>query len=361
MTGWGELFQGASQPLYRDFAIAEVTVGKSRRPVTTRAILRSPFHTLRLFRTKEEAPTLLVVPPLSGHFPVLMRDVVVGLLPDFQVVVLDWANVRHVPVSEGTFGFDDNVRAIAEAILRLGPSLSVLALCQGGVPGLAAVADLARRGPAVAPAALVLVAAPIDPMANPTPVVRLIRGRSQAWFDVVPLGRVAQDHDGRGRWVYPAELQLAGLEVYRERYGKDGSELARKFEQDDGADPQLFPFADLYTSVMDIDAQHFTENIGRVYLRRELARGELRYDGRAVDAGAIHDTALLTVEGTLDDIAAPGQTLAAHGLCARVPDDRHASLVVPGAGHFSLFHGRSWREQVLPVVRDYCRRHGNGN
>ncbi len=354
MTGGEGLFQGANQPLYRDFAIEAVGRGGARRTVVTEALERHPFYTLRQFRTDDTgncARDFLLVPPLSGHFPIFLRDVVLSLLAEFRVTVLDWANVRHVPVAHGVFGFDDNIRAIRDAILRLGPDTAVMALCQGGVPALAAVADLARGAAGAEPAALVLMAAPIDPLANPTAVVRLIRSLPQSWYDAIALSLVPSRYAGRGRRVYPAETQLAGLESYRARRIHENGELSRKFARDDGFDPVHFPFADLYSSVMDLDAKVFTETIGRVFLRRDLARGRLEFDGREIDPGRIRETTLLTVEGAFDDIAAPGQTAAAHELCRALPPARRSRLVVADAGHFSLFHGHIWRETIHPVVR----------
>lgn len=56
---------------------------------------------------------------------------------------------------------------------------------------------------------------------------------------------------------------------------------------------------------------------------------------------------LMAIEGEDDDIAASGQTSAAHGLCSRIPDALKRRLPVPHCGHFSLFHGNKWRSLVL--------------
>lgn len=350
------LFEGAHQPKYRDLGLHAPAPGP-RRKLQQATLEETPFWTLRRFARDGGAdlPPMLVVPPISGLFPALLHDLLVGLLADFRLHVLDWANVRHVPLSSGRFGFDDNLRAIAASIRRLGPDLSVLGICQGGVPSLAAVADIAARTPDAAPAHLVLMGAPVDPAVNPTALGARLSGHSVYWYQIVPVGRVPGRWAGASRWVYPAETQLAALHQYLLSQLPAGGEIAGKLRQDDGIDPLRFPFLDLVTSVMDIDARHFAENIDRVFLRRDMPRGRLFFDGRRIDPSAIRDTTLLTIEGARDDIAAPGQTSAAHGLCAGLPAGQRQALVVEDCGHFSLFHGEVCRRAVLPAIRAHCR------
>jgi poly(3-hydroxybutyrate) depolymerase len=349
---------GPEQPRRRALGIESVARGGGQIPIVTRDVEATPFWTLVELAPPAGMPLgdVLVVPPLSGHFPMLLRDLIVGLLPAFRVRVIDWTNVRHVPLSEGRFGFDDNVLAVERAIAGLPPGAGVVALCQGGVPAVAATARVAAAGTAPPPAALAVLAAPVDPLAAPTGVVRLIRQRPPAWFGAGPIAPVAARHAGRGRPVYPAELQGRALDAYLARHLDGESELARKLEHDDGADPERFPFLDLYTSVMDIDARHFAENIQRVFHDRTLARGTMRVAGAPVRPQAIRDTALLTLEGERDDIAAPGQTQALMRLCPGVPEPCRAAAVIPGAGHFSLFHGDLFRAAVLPRLAGFLRR-----
>ena len=150
--------------------------------------------------------------------------------------------------------------------------------------------------------------------------------------------------------VYPARHQLSALIGYFYRQWASGGELFGQMLADDGIDPMKVPFFDLFTSLMDLPAKFFLENVQRVFQDREIWTGRLRCRDRAVDFGAIRGTALMTVEGAQDDIAAPGQTRAAHRLCPNIPASMRHALTVDGAGHFSLFHGRTWREKILPEV-----------
>lgn len=349
-------FAGAYQPARRDFGIANVIADDGIVPVHTRDVVATPFCTLVEFARSDVAPRadLLVIAPLSGHFPFLLRDLVIGLLPFFRVYVTDWTNVRHVPAEHGSFGLDTNISGVLSMIRSLAPGMTVVALCQGGVPALAATALLAHENDARTPAALVLMAAPIDPLANPTPVVRLLRARSLSWFEENLITTVPEEYAGRGRRVYPARFQLMALRTYLARRISEGGELSAKLLSDDGADPAQFPFLDLYTSIMDLDAKFLVDNTKAVFHDCLLRNGRLFFGGERVDPAAIRDTALLTVEGAWDDIAAPGQTSAAHGLCTSLPARLRREMIVPHSGHFSLFYGETWRREVLPAIKIHC-------
>ena len=159
-------------------------------------------------------PRVLVVAPLSGHFPILLRDLVIGLLPTFQVFITDWVNARHVALEEGPFDLDSNISYVIDMMERLGSELNVIALCQGALPALLATAYLAQKSEEAAPRTLVLVAAPVDPMENPTRVARLIMARSLSWYERNVIARVPASYRGSGRRVYPGSVQLLGLQAY---------------------------------------------------------------------------------------------------------------------------------------------------
>lgn len=352
-------FAGADQPARRSFGITEISCGGKPTPVVTREICGTPFCTLVEFSRADvgDLPTLLVVAPLSGHFPVLLRDLVIGLLPDFKIAVTDWTNIRHVNASAGRFGFESNVATIVDFMRIPGPRQAVIALCQGGVPALTAAAWLAEREPQATPYALVLMGAPIDPNANPTRVSRMLRVRSHEWLESNVISAVPAPFRGQGRLVYPAHLQLLALTLYLERRVAEASELLFKIMADDGSDPQTYPFLDLYTSIMDLDADYFLENARLVYREPALAAGTMEFRGRRISLDAIRETALLTIEGELDDIAAPGQSSAALELCRALDSDRKRFAIIRNSGHFSLFYGDVCRQHVLPILNSFLSRH----
>lgn len=348
-------FAGDDQPAHRSFHIRAVDTGAGPVPVARKVVSARSFYRHLVFATEgaSAAGDVLVVPPISGTFPILMRDVVVGLLADFRVHVIDWTNPRHVPLSKGCFGFGDNIAAILAVEAAMPPRPALFGLCQAGVPTLAATALLAERRERPPPSALVLVGAPIDPDAAPTALVEAIRAHAPDWYRHVVLWPVRAPFAGAGRQVYPAWMQLAAIRTYLANRREGDTEIARKIADDDGADPEAAPFLDLCTSVMDIDGQHFLENLDTVFRQPRLPSGRLFHRGRKADPALIRATALMTVEGGEDDVAAPGHTAAAQALCPALPDCRRALLVDPGSGHFSLFHGRRWREIILPEVRAF--------
>src|ERR1700751_2571914 len=67
-----------------DFGIRTVTIEGGEVPVTEAVVARDPFCNLLHFRkdTARQEPTVLVVAPLSGHFPTLLRGTIQTLLPD---------------------------------------------------------------------------------------------------------------------------------------------------------------------------------------------------------------------------------------------------------------------------------------
>ena len=338
----------------RDFGISHISGDDRSIQIGQRDLISWPFCVLTEFTVATNTDDcILLIAPLSGHFALILREMVIGFLPRSRVYVTDWLDARHVPLSARDFGFDENIEVIIQSIKRLGPGLHVCALCQGVVPALAATAILSQHNPSLAPLSLTLIGGPVDPQANPTRVVKLLQQRPLDALEATALATVEPGFAGAGRRVYPGLHQLSALLAYFYRHMSTGGELLHKTLNDDGLDPVRFPFFSLFTSLMDLPAKYFLENIQKVFLERQPWTGQLRWRGERVDFGAIRNTALMTVEGEYDDIAAPGQTSAAHRLCQNLPSDMRRRLIQTGAGHFSLFYGRTWRGKVLPAINAF--------
>ena len=345
------------QPIRRDFGISQTSSGRSLE-IVHRDLAHWPFCALSEFvGTLPGQNCLLLVTPLSGHFASISREMVLGLVPTARVCVTDWLNARFVPASAGDFGFDENIETIVESIKLLGRGTHIVALCQGVVPALAAAAILSRDAPALAPRSLTLIGGPVDPLGNPTHIVEQLGKHTLSAIEAEALHSVGDGFPGAGRLVYPASNQLPLLLAYLYRHVLSGGELLQKVLSDDGLDPVRFPFFVLFTSLMDLSGKYFLENIQKVFLERQPWNGRLRWHGDLVDFGAVRETALMTIEGEDDDIAAPGQTSAAHRLCPNIPDGMRRRLIVSGAGHFSLFYGKVWREKILPEIVAFQHAH----
>ena len=347
-----------NEPAHRGFRISNMGGGGRLLEVRKSDLAKWPFCTLSQFAgDTSEKHRILMVAPLSGHFAFILRQMILGLVQNASVSVTDWTNASYVPLSAGEFGFDENIDIIARSIEIIGPGAHVIALCQGAVPALAATALLAEHQPELAPRSLILLGGPVDPIANPTRVVQLLRQAPPQWFEQNVLEVVGPSFQGAGRMVYPARHQMSAITAYFYRHWASGGELFRQMLDDDGIDPTNVPFFDLFTSLMDLPAKFFLENVQKVFQDRDIWTGQLEWRSKAVDFSAIRRTALMTIEGALDDIAAPGQTRAAHRLCPNIPAPMRRALTVDMAGHFSLFHGGTWREKILPKVNAFIGAH----
>src|SRR3546814_10353374 len=66
---------------------------------------RKPFGQLKHFKHKgtKDAPKLLIVAPMSGHYATLLRGTVERMLPGHDVWITDWRDARNVPLEAGKF------------------------------------------------------------------------------------------------------------------------------------------------------------------------------------------------------------------------------------------------------------------
>ncbi len=348
-----------------EFGIHEIDVDGQRYPVVQQEVLRKPFCRLLRFKRysddagrigdMKEQPPVLVVAPLSGHHSTLLRDTVKTLLRDHKVYITDWIDARMVPVEDGAFGLDDYVGYIQDFIRQIGADkLHVISVCQPTVPVLAAVSLMAARGEPT-PRSLVMMGGPIDTRENPTSVNDLATQKPLWWFETHVIHDVPANYPGRGRQVYPGFLQHTGFVAMNPgRHFQSHWDFYQdlvKGDLDDAAAHRRF--YDEYNAVLDMPAEYYLDTIRVVFQQHLLPRGQWVVDGAPVCPAAIANTALLTIEGELDDISGQGQTRAAHTLCSGIKEADRQHLTVTGAGHYGIFSGRRWRTEVYPRVRDF--------
>ena len=349
--------------------IREVEAHGRTVPVVELEALKKPFcRLLRFKRYTDDAdtisllkddPVVLVVAPLSGHHATLLRDTVHTLLRNHKVYVTDWVDARMVPASEGAFSLDEYVAYVEEFIRHIGAEkLHVISVCQPTVPVLAAVSLMAARGEAT-PRSLVMMGGPIDARRSPTEVNGLATRNPLSWFEHNVIHTVPMPYPGEGRRVYPGFLQHAGfIAMNPSRHFMSHWDFYSDLVKGDLQDAESHRrFYDEYNAVLDMPAEYYLDTIRTVFQEFLLPRGMWKVNGELVKPAAIRKTALMSIEGELDDISGQGQTAAAHDLCTGSPKPHHRHLTVEGAGHYGIFSGRRWREKVYPQVRDFIAKY----
>ncbi len=300
-------------------------------------------------------PAVLIVAPLSGHYATLLRGTVEAFLPDHAVFVVDWVNAREVSVLQGRFDFHDYIDHIRDMLRVLGPRPNVVAVCQPGPPVLAAAALMAEENDPSRPASMTFMGSPIDARLSPTVTNNLAEEKPFAWFQSNMIYTVPPPYPGMGRRVYPGFVQLASfMSMNAEKHQQAHQRYFQDLVKGDGdsADKHL-EFYDEYLSVLDLTEEFYLQTIDIVFQQHLLPKGELTHRGQLVRPDRITDIGLMTVEGENDDISGIGQTQAAHGLCSSLPDTLKEDYVQPGVGHYGVFNGRRFREEIYPRVRDF--------
>ncbi|MDB5524696.1 MAG: putative intracellular depolymerase [Rhizobium sp.] len=340
-----------------DFAINKVLSGNSEVSVTPMVELHLPFGNLLHFvkDTDIRQPKVLVIAPLSGHFPTLLRGTVETMLHDHDVYITDWANARDVPLSAGAFGVEDYVEYIIRFLEAIGPGAHILSVCQPCVQGLVATAVMSAESHPCTPRSMTLMAGPIDPRESPTEVNEFAVSKSLAWFEQSVISTVPLRYKGGGRRVYPGFLQLvAFMAMNMERHKTAHQTLYDHLAAGEtAAAEKIKSFYDEYFAVLDLTEEFYIETIDRIFQKAELATGNFTYRGSKVDPGLIRSTALLTVEGGRDDICALGQTAAAHDLCHSLRPHLKRHHLQANVGHFGVFNGKRWQNEIYPVVRNH--------
>ena len=349
-----------------EFGLDRTTVDGQEVQVLERVIVDKPFCKLLHFErqfpegaAQRNDPKLMLVAPLSGHHATLLRDTVRTMLPDHEVYITDWIDARTVPLSLGQFGLDDYVDYIKEFIIALSPDLNIMSVCQPTVPVLAAVSLMATENHPAVPRTIIMMGGPIDTRKSPTSVNNLATEKPLSWFENHVIYTVPHKYPGYLRRVYPGFLQHAGFVAMNpNRHINSHYDYYLQLIRGDGESAENHrAFYDEYNAVLDLAADFYLETIRTVFQEHALPRGTWMVRGKPVRPQDITKTALFTVEGELDDISGAGQTQAAHDLCTGIPSSRQQDFVVPEAGHYGIFSGRRWREQVAPRIRDFIRRH----
>ncbi|WP_066254477.1 polyhydroxyalkanoate depolymerase [Hydrogenophaga flava] len=341
------------------YGIDTVQIGERSVPVIEENMLKLPFGSLLRFRrddpTLPEQPKVLLVAPLSGHFATLLRETARTLLQDHEVWITDWHNARDVSLRHGAFGLDDYITYMIRFTEAVGEGAHVVAVCQPCVAALAATAVMAEDDHPATPRSLTLMAGPVDCRVNPTEVNRLATSKPIEWFEKNLISHVPLPHKGVMRRVYPGFVQLSAfMSMNLERHQQSFRHLYEHLVEGRTEEARTIQtFYDEYLAVNDLPAEFYLETVEKVFQTYDLAVGALQYRGRTVNPAAIRRTALMTVEGERDDICSVGQTVAAQDLCPNIRPYLKTHHIQTGVGHYGVFSGRKWNQQIYPRVREH--------
>lgn len=357
-----EVFAHASAPRGKpEFGLTETVVDGKTLAVHEEIVLRQPFGQLKRFVNAgiEDAPKLLIVAPMSGHYATLLRGTVERMLPMHDVYITDWRDARSVPLSDGRFDLDDYVDYVIQFLRHIGPGAHLLAVCQPSVPVYAAVALMNAVNDPCTPKTLTMMGGPIDTRAAPTAVNTLATERPLSWFANNVVTTVPYSYPGAGRKVYPGFMQLAGfMTMNLGNHLMSHYEMYKHLVQGEDLQAEATKkFYDEYRSVCDMTAEFYLQTVEVVFQKHSLPKGEMMHRDMPVDPAAITKTALLAIEGENDDISGLGQTKAALDIATNLADDHKRYFMAPKVGHYGIFNGSKWRDTIAPIVEDWISAH----
>ncbi len=360
-AAWGQVTERSFQRMITkpDWAIDSITCDDGRdHLVQVKPVVSGAFGDLIHFDVQGRKPAarqVLLIAPMSGHYATLLRSTVKSLIGDCEVFVTDWHNARDIPVSKGKFDIEDYTLYLVDHLNHLGPETHVIAVCQPVPLALAATAYLAEENPEAQPRSLTLIGGPVDPDAAPTDVTDFGRRVTMGQLEHTLIQQVGFKYAGVGRKVYPGLLQLASfMSMNSDRHCQAFSDQIMNVAQNTASEHDKHnKFYDEYLAVMDMTAEFYLSTVDRIFKQREIAQNRFTVAGKKIDFSKITKVAIKTVEGAKDDISAPGQCIAALDLCSGLPADKKASHIEPEAGHYGIFAGKSWRENIRPLVLEF--------
>lgn len=349
-----------------EFGISMTSVDGLETPIVEDVVWSRPFCDLLRFRRASAAaqarrdPKVLIVAPMSGHYATLLRGTVQAMLPEHDVYITDWVDAREVAISEGRFDLDDYTDYVMDMIRHMsadGERVTVMAVCQPGIPVMAAASLMAMAGDPARPSAVVLMGSPMDTARNPKQPNELANQKPLSWFENNVVVTVPWPNRGFMRRVYPGFLQLSSfLAMNVNRHVDAHVGQFRNLVRGDGESTDAHRrFYDEYLAVMDLTAEFYLQTIDRVFQKRLMARGLYDYRDTRLQPEAITDIGLMTIEGEKDDITGLGQTQAAHDMATSLAPADRLHFVAEGVGHYGVFNGSRWRNLIQPKVRDFIR------
>ena len=364
LAAWGEVTERSFERMIAkpDWNIDSFTCEDGRDHLVDIDLkIERPFGDLIHFNVqgrKDADKKVLLIAPMSGHYATLLTSTVRSLIADCEVYITDWHNARDIPVSAGKFDIEDYTQYLIDFIKYLGPDIHVIAVCQPAPLALAATAFVSEYEKNNIPKSLILIGGPIDPDANPTEVTDFGNRITMGQLEHAMIQNVGVKYAGVGRQVYPGLLQLTSfLSMNAGRHASAFVDQILRVTKGEASDHDKHnKFYDEYLAVMDMPAEFYLSTVERIFQNREIANNNFSINGKKIDFSKITDVNVMTVEGGKDDISAPGQCYAALALCTGLKDNKKSSHVEPDAGHYGIFAGRYWRNNIRPLVLDTMKK-----
>ena len=364
LAAWGEVTERSFERMIAkpDWNIDSFTCEDGRDHLVDIDLkIERPFGDLIHFNVqgrKDADKKVLLIAPMSGHYATLLTSTVRSLIADCEVYITDWHNARDIPVSAGKFDIEDYTQYLIDFIKYLGPDIHVIAVCQPAPLALAATAFISEYEKSNIPKSLILIGGPIDPDANPTEVTDFGNRITMGQLEHAMIQNVGVKYAGVGRQVYPGLLQLTSfLSMNAGRHASAFVDQILRVTKGEASDHDKHnKFYDEYLAVMDMPAEFYLSTVERIFQNREIANNNFSINGKKIDFSKITDVNVMTVEGGKDDISAPGQCYAALALCTGLKDNKKFSYVEPDAGHYGIFAGRYWRNNIRPLVLDTMKK-----
>ena len=361
MAATGELIERVTQSYPKpSFGLTHTNINGTHVDVWDEVVLSKPFCNLRHFARsgKQTGEKLLIVAPMSGHHATLLRGTVEAMLPHHDVYITDWMDGREVALFKGDFDLNTYIDYVIEFIEHLGTGVHTMAVCQPSVPLMAAVALMNDTKNPCAPKTMTLMGGPVDTRKAPTKVNLFSKEHPIEWFESNVITRVPLNYPGFMRRVYPGFLQLAGfMSMNFDRHVDAHKKLFNDITVGDGEGATATrEFYNEYLAVADLPAEFYLQTIDEVFHKHSLPDGELYHYDKRVRPEAITKTAILAIEGELDDISGVGQTKAALDVTKGLNASKKHYHLQMGVGHYGIFNGRKYRELVRPVITNWIRK-----
>jgi poly(3-hydroxybutyrate) depolymerase len=346
-----------------NFNINETLVDNVLCNVYEDTLFELPFCHLLHFRKdcSKIMPKILLIPPLAGHHPTLIRNTVKSMLPKYDVYVPNWLNARDIPITKGYFDLNDCINYIIRFVHEIGDGVKIMSICQSTIPALVATAYMCKENLHPLPTHLIVMGGPIDTRQSPTSVNSFANHKDVRWFADYLISRVPLHYDGYGRRVYPGFLQLLGFISMNARLhiGHHFQFYKNLIAGDEEKTSKHMRFYDEYLSAMDLPAEFYIQTINTVFKEHLIPRHKILHNAKKVDFGSIKNTKVLAIEGERDDICGIGQTKAVFDICFNLPEENKFYHLQKDVGHYGLFNGKKFNQNILPIIDQFILRNSS--